>query len=423
MAYKMTPEEELEEAYKYRPQPGSYVPYQIPGEDEPQENQLDLRPLLKDVSGESGLTPGWYRNTSTTGLVNNTGMPQTTAERNRILDYFNQYGVRPTSRETAGTETGEEAQYIPGSTSYEYGFRNQREYDEAQRYGINFGPWSGKYVPLDSVVTTDEQGNPYMRFPNETVEAAQPFIQSGKYITDRTRSDIYPQRTIPKPYQAPPEGVVLSNLDQNALTQIRGEVLKTIPSQQLFSVRMADYLDSQIKMGLITEEQAATVADDILKQIEAGVPVEDLPEYKQVQNYEGQYTKAFIEQMMTPYIQQMKDAYLKQDRARYERGIAAQDTRPGWTYGMGGTPAKQPTPLETALNTEKPTYDTWVSTLPVDMENQIWMQRNYPALVEEWMTYGQGRQFIDWVKERLKGQLEPPRTDSRRFAPPVRYAR
>jgi len=77
------------------------------------------------------------------------------------------------------------AEYQPGSTAYELGFRTREEYSRAQRYGLEYGPHPGQNVPEGSVVLTDIEGNPYLRAQDGDIRlnpVIEGFVRRGQYI-------------------------------------------------------------------------------------------------------------------------------------------------------------------------------------------------------------------------------------------------
>ncbi len=91
----------------------------------------------------------------------------------------------------------------------------------------------------------------------------------------------------------------------------------------------------------------------------------------------------------------------------------------------GVIPSKiYPTAQEQASLDYQSSYDSWTKALQTTESGRIWLQQNYPALISEWLTYGSGQKFMDWVRLRLQGQIpEPAGVNQGRYAPPVNYAR
>jgi len=90
--------------------------------------------------------------------------------------------------------TSEDIKRSEGSTMRNLGFRTQKEYTAAQRYGFKYGPHPGSAVPRGSLVITTPSGEPYARFygskPPPWIETA---MKEGRYAES--------------PYGAPTTGI------------------------------------------------------------------------------------------------------------------------------------------------------------------------------------------------------------------------
>ena len=100
---------------------------------------------------------------------------QTFEEQEFVQNYFKERGILPQPQEVnywAGQQDKSELTYIPESVMGRLGFRTPEEYSRAQRVGESYGPWVdegyGSVVPSGGVVTTDEFGNPSIRYMDLT---------------------------------------------------------------------------------------------------------------------------------------------------------------------------------------------------------------------------------------------------------------
>lgn len=130
----------------------------------------------KDVSNLN--SKGWLPANKT---MRDTGKPQTFEEQQFVLDYLASYGMLPTTDKYSGLQQA--GTYDPESTMGGLGFLNYDQYVNAQREGETYGPLAGTDVPYNTgIVTTDEFGNPVMRYMDVNKPSAQRAISEGRYI-------------------------------------------------------------------------------------------------------------------------------------------------------------------------------------------------------------------------------------------------
>ena len=369
---------------------------------------------------------GWFAKTPQDAFSLYTGTPAYQQEAAMVRDYFNRYGRLPTAQQSAkavyvanpglGYTTANadntNVNYFsgggssPASTMYNRGFDTPEQANTAASYGLPFGPRAGKDVPYDSVVVKDKSGNPYLRFPSLTDPNAASLAQSNGYFSDMSDAGIYPQQP---QYDFKPEAPMsfeeYSNTMVTNAEPEKNKYMDEFIQEAGLAPREADqtaldYLESLVESEDLTKEKADMIADRLVDRFEA-----------------------YVGQKYSNYLDALKSANAGKQNA-YNAQFASQAPA-GWgNYGVA-QPQPQQSPVEVAQAQNKQAYEQFIASRgTIGEAARVWMENAYPELVGTWTQYGQGQDFITWVRKYLVsgGKMpQPNQPNSRRFAPQVSY--
>lgn len=397
---------------------------QIEYENVPGRGQADYR-FLYDPGWKETVKGGWYSpggynypGDPSMGIkpgYTPTGMPQTIEEAMLVRDYFAKTGTLPTAEQAnamlsdkyGASSTTRDLTYMPGSTPFELGTKTEKE---------EYDWYTGEVI-----------GATGARRPGAgQLQRRGKAMETGKYKAPPIKSI----QEFEKEYQVPAFraklGDYLTAQEQKLQTEIAehkrsiSDINSYVKAGSL-DKKKADKMVATATMEITKKEQALANLPGAMGIIEnaiaQGRPIETMPFYQTLKNYESPTLQAMYQQMyLNKYPQEVaqgQQAFAEQERMQ----------RPA-PYGLAVPPPRpQVDPMQEAERQYKPVYQSWVGTLSTTVSGKTWLQQNYSALINEWFNYGTGQQFMDWVKLRLKGSIPEITSDQRRFAPPTRYVR
>ena len=369
---------------------------------------------------------GWAVDTMNQGKG---GKPQSFESQQFVLDYLDRYGMRPTANvlnEWEQQQAPESFTYDPESTMGRLGFSNPLEYSRAQQMGESYGPQAGAFVPWNTgIVTTDEFGNPVMRYMDPTRPEARRAIERGQYINP-TWGPNAEQYTGGFPgssdYYTQPLGP-METLGQE-------EAIKQFGTPQMYLQGLSDYLDQQVRNDREKVDTAHNQIDELNKSYSAYL---DLLNTKikagQMTKAEGEQANQdmakAVQQKMDELYDQIDNVLMTDDRSKREYAKAQDAVAQG--TGLQDLPffnETTPTIWQQAVAEQERQYKTqqkaqppewagypheeapdwgpgdltiWARDANLSPEWQYWVRTNASQIYALWQRYGQGENFREWV--------------------------
>uniref|UniRef100_A0A6M3K4B2 Uncharacterized protein n=1 Tax=viral metagenome TaxID=1070528 RepID=A0A6M3K4B2_9ZZZZ len=204
------------------------------------------------------------------------GKPQSQQELDYILSYMQERGHAPTPKEVAGYMSGisPERDYLEGSLMREMGFENWQQVLAARKVGETYGPYAGAEVPEGSLVVTDPQGNPYIRYMGAERVPGH-YLEKGQFVMPPGMQTIAPPGEGMKGYMAQTQPFdirgeqVYPSYEAQRMPFERPqmeEALGRYAPEQVYQARLSDYLTRQIEKDApqikqITEQYNAAVQE------------------------------------------------------------------------------------------------------------------------------------------------------------------
>ncbi len=379
------------------------------------------RPTLTDPSlvetGFFGAQPG----------ASFTGQPQTVAVQDFVTRFINQYGARPNSYDVAAFqrtlpdpyELNESRVYTPESLQAQMGFRTGADLLRAQREGLTYGPFAGENVPFGGLVTYDPQtGQPLNRYFDLKGEGfARRDIGAGRFIPPPgglgvTQQNVfgelpesqfyqdYTQGARPGPGEFYPRAGQVT-FQAPTLQQAEEQGLITTDPIDLYGAKLYDYLTSQqfpqrgaggeIFVEAMTIEEANQIIDDVEKQIQRGVPVEQLPFFSESQGTEGEEVSNLRNRVYGDVVTGLREEW-EQRRV----GFGSPVRQVGSDFGPGADARGRVTEGVQPTGTERGEYLQWVRGLDLSFNPTQWLEDQFRDYYDIWLASGSGS-FVGWV--------------------------
>jgi len=378
--------------------------------------------------------------------------PDTKEGAEYILSYLDKYGRAPSPREVADFkqglgESGVNLNYLPGSDMGQLGFKTYEDWHNARQFNESFGPYVGEgyggNVPMGGVVTTDEFGQPYVRYMDTSQGFAQRDIGRGRYIQppqgitpyqlsqaglEGAPSGIgaYPQteggqidpsqyyRQPGKPFEPTMEGV-LGTFSPVQVYQARLEdflragIERSAPQIQALKDQEADEmakLEKQRLSGQITQQEYNIQAMGVKEQIQRAIDTSGLmtPEEAQalVEEAQGLIDKGTSAEQL-PLFAESQSSEGKSVMGLYNQGVGTsqQQFEQAQPPTFGGYDKPGTPPVETG--TEERDYYSLVQGLGLAVEVEQYMMGRYYEFWTQWKNTGPSMPFLDWLQIQMGG--------------------
>jgi len=393
------------------------------------------------------------------------GRPSTKEGQEFILQYMTKYGEPPSPQQVADYKQGlgsDNRTYLPDSAMASLGFRDWKQYSEAQKLGERYGPMMGNgiglNVPRGGLVMT-ENGIPAFRTftpgkytgklergeyvePPGGLERLDP---ANKYrtgaapgIAESTPGASYrgPRREFAgatmeealanfgpiETYKARLEDYLRAAYDkdapviQNLLDEYRATTgrMKTRLDDGDYDQKAYNsdvkFLESELQKaldGLMTEDRLSSIVAEATALIGRGMAPEELPLYSDMQNLQGvQYeTGPRGEQLIVPGEYEAKWPEGAAVMALYNRGAEISKQRFEQENPKAPAYQRETEPdREIKTGTEERDYMNIVQSMGLAKDVEDYMLRRYWEYWDGWMRTGPQVSFMQWLQAAFRGE-------------------